>query len=87
MQAIYPHPTALVAMVTTSETPKRFDEHGQRVTDCCGSYSTFMDDGRDYRLCCKRCYQPVSTGEGDGTEFAPGVTPEAYYKAAFAEGA
>lgn len=65
---------------------KRYDEHGQRVTDCCGTYSTYMDDGsgEDMVLCCKRCYQEVGFGEGDGEEFRPGVEPSDYYAAMFA---
>jgi hypothetical protein len=73
---------------------KRYDAHGQRVTDCCGTYSTYMDimppldhagPGEDMVLCCKRCYREVGIGQGDGCEFKPGVTADDYYKAAFAK--
>ena len=36
-------------------------------------------------LCCKKCYNEVSIGQGDGTEFKPGVTAEEYYDKVFAE--
>lgn len=36
-----------------------------RVTDCCGAHSTFHDT----TLCCKACWEEVSFGEGDGTEY------------------
>jgi hypothetical protein len=69
-----------------ANTAKRYDEHGQRVTDCCGSYSTYMEVNSrgDQALCCKACYHEVTVGQGDGNEFAPGVTADEYYKAAFA---
>ena len=41
---------------------------GQRLTSCCGAYSTFVEG----TLCCKKCYHEVPTGEGDGTEYADG---------------
>lgn len=60
---------------------KRYDANGQRVTDCCGSYSTYMESGaEDMVLCCKKCYREVSVGQGDGVEFAPGVTEADYVK-------
>lgn len=48
---------------------KRYDEHGCRLTDCCGCYSTYMDagDGSEM-LCCKMCHWEVGLGEGDGSE-------------------
>jgi len=42
-----------------------YDTHGQRLTNCCGCYSTYCDED----LCCKRCYGTVSDGQGDGTEY------------------
>ena len=60
---------------------KRYDDGGQRVTSCCGCYSTYGDDGV---LCCKRCYNEVDFGEGDGSEFFPGVDEDIYYKNVFA---
>jgi hypothetical protein len=41
-----------------------------RLTDCCSSWSTWMDDGTGTEvLSCKKCYEEVETGEGDGNEF------------------
>ena len=37
---------------------------GGRMTDCCESFST-IDDGPLY---CKKCYEEVEWGEGDGSE-------------------
>jgi len=52
-----------------TRTP-RYDENGQRLTDCCGAFSTFMDDGEgDETLCCKKCYCEVPDGQGDGTAY------------------
>ena len=48
--------------------PKKYDEHGCRLTDCCGTYSTYMDDEHDVVLCCKKCYEQVPLGQGDGSE-------------------
>jgi len=45
--------------------PKRYDENGMRLTDCCGAHSTFCDD----YLVCKKCFGEVSFGEGDGSEY------------------
>lgn len=48
---------------------KQYDDKGVRLTDCCGCYSTFMDDGEgNYDLCCKKCYGLVPVGQGDGAE-------------------
>lgn len=64
---------------------KHYDEGGQRVTNCCGCYSTYMDAGDGSQiLCCKSCYNEVDFGEGDGSEFTPGVDPDLYYKNMFA---
>ena len=49
---------------------KRYDEHGMRLTNCCGAHSTYMDDGIGGEvLCCKACYHEVEVGQGDGNEF------------------
>ena len=45
--------------------PKKYDEHGCRLTDCCGTYSTYMDGDV---LSCKQCYQQVPIGQGEGSE-------------------
>ena len=50
---------------------KRYDETGQRLTDCCEAYSTYMDGEL---LCCKKCYREVELGQGDGSEYRP-MTP------------
>lgn len=62
---------------------KKYDKGGQRVTSCCGCYSTYCDvtgDPEDQILCCKSCYREVEFGEGDGSEFRAGVNPDLYYK-------
>lgn len=60
---------------------KRYDNGGQRVTSCCGCYSTYMDAGDGTQiLCCKSCYEEVEFGEGDGSEFADGIDQDLYYK-------
>tara|TARA_R110002020_G_scaffold111964_2_gene258121 strand:- start:671 stop:871 length:201 start_codon:yes stop_codon:yes gene_type:complete len=62
------------------KTP-RYDDLGQRVTDCCGTYSTYFDA----TLVCKKCYHAVPIGQGDGNEFKEGVTADAYFAAAFSQ--
>jgi len=64
---------------------KIFDVNGQRLTSCCASYSTYCEDGTGGAdvLCCKSCYHEVTVGEGDGNEFADGVTFEDWAKATF----
>ncbi len=59
---------------------KKYDKGGQRVTSCCGCYSTYCDEV----LCCKSCYAEVEFGEGDGSEFRAAVDPDLYYKNLFA---
>lgn len=44
---------------------KRYADDGCRLTDCCGAYSTFFDG----ELACKKCYEDVEFGEGDGSEY------------------
>ena len=46
---------------------KRYNEDGMRLTDCCGAVSTHDENGELY---CKACYNVVSPGEGDGSEYA-----------------
>jgi len=67
------------AKPTTKTQAPRYDEGGQRVTTCCGCYSTYSDAD----LVCRNCYNVVPEGEGDGMEFAPGVDEETYYEWAF----
>lgn len=45
-------------------------DDGQRLTDCCGTYSTYCEE----TLCCKACYHEVDVGQGDGSEH---ITPRA----------
>ena len=54
----------------------RYDAGGQRVTSCCGAYSTYSGA----ELVCKVCFYEVPAGEGDGTEFREGVTADSYYQ-------
>ena len=60
-----------------TQQPARYDEGGQRLTTCCGCYSTYYDAD----LVCKSCYHIVPHGEGDGTEFREGVTVDSYWEA------
>jgi len=63
----------------------RYDEGGQRVTDCCGAYSTYFVASDDSEvLCCKKCWEEVAVGQGDGNEFREGVDADSYFAAAFA---
>ena len=50
---------------TDKKTEKKYDENGSRLTDCCGSYSTYDCEGN---LECKSCFGRVAIGEGDGSE-------------------
>lgn len=36
-----------------------------KLTKCCKAYSTYYDE----TLICKKCYNEVEVGEGDGTEY------------------
>jgi hypothetical protein len=56
---------------------KRYNDKGERMTDCCGAASTYsmatvMVGGdlydADHILSCKKCFREVSQGEGDGRE-------------------
>jgi hypothetical protein len=56
-------------LVVDAETGWRYrsdDPERTRVTDCCGGWSTYMED----ILCCKTCYEPVGVGQGDGSDHA-----------------
>ena len=54
---------------------KRFSEEydNVRLTDCCGAFSTYNEFGELY---CKSCFNGVSAGEGDGTEYKGNVHKE-----------
>jgi len=45
---------------------KQYDEDDMRLTDCCGSHSTYDENGTLY---CKTCYAEVEIGQGDGAEY------------------
>lgn len=45
---------------------KIYDEDGMRLTDCCGCLSTYDATGTLY---CKKCFEGVEVGEGDGEEY------------------
>ena len=46
---------------------KIYNEDGMRLTDCCGCLSTYsLDTGTLY---CKKCFEDVEVGEGDGEEY------------------
>jgi len=51
---------------------KKYDERGVRLTDCCGSWSQYDENGQ---LHCKKCFHDVLPGEGDGNETREGPRP------------
>jgi len=67
------HPTNKIFVVDISNgliwehklITKKYNAEGERMTDCCGTYSSYYD----IDLCCKKCKFYVGIGEGDGTEF------------------
>ena len=70
---------------------KKYDEFGQRMTDCCGAFATFGGDVTiqnldSVQLTCTSCGQPVRQGEGDQTEVLPGVTREEWLAALILSG-
>jgi hypothetical protein len=48
---------------------RKYSSEGHRLTDCCGAYSTYSQDGEYELLCCKVCWREVPDGQGDGTEY------------------
>lgn len=54
----------IITMLTGGVLKVYNSEDRCRLTDCCHAYSTFVD----VDLVCKNCYEPVSFGEGDGSE-------------------
>jgi len=59
----------------------KYDPYGQRMTDCCGGFSTYgpdvnLDNLDSVPLKCAVCGRLTTKGEGDQTEFEDGVTPE-----------
>ena len=58
---------------TKQNVGPRYDEDGVRLTDCCGTYSTYLEDGDGIpALSCKKCYHEVPYGQGDGSEVRGG---------------
>jgi acetyl-CoA carboxylase beta subunit len=54
---------------------KIFDSDGMRLTDCCGCHSNFYhDEVEGPQLVCKKCYELVEIGEGDGEEYEEALT-------------
>ena len=43
----------------------KYAPDGMRLTNCCGTSSTYHDE----ILCCRRCYAEVAPGQGDGNEY------------------
>ena len=52
-----------------------------RLTDCCGAYSTYVEG----ILSCKKCYHEVPQGQGDGTETIKGPRPSIRYRYRFTD--
>lgn len=50
----------------------KYAKDGQRLTDCCGAYSTYCEG----MLCCKKCYYEVPLGQGDGSEYKDNKEPD-----------
>lgn len=64
-----------------SMAKKQYDKDGQRLTDCCGCYSTYMCGANPNacdELSCKKCYRRVPHGQGDGSEYRDEVTSIQY---------
>lgn len=51
-----------------SDSLKIFDAEGIRLTDCCGCYSSYYCGDEIPVLVCKKCYEEVPIGQGDGNE-------------------
>jgi ribosomal protein S14 len=58
-------------MTKRDKSTKRYNEEGMRMTDCCGSMSSYYDA----MLCCKTCFREVDAGQGDGAEYVSGPRP------------
>ena len=51
------------------ENVTKYHESGVRLTDCCGAFSTYhLDEMGHEFLCCKKCWNEVPVGLGDGLE-------------------
>ena len=44
---------------------KKHEHYLQVLTSCCGTYSTYSEG----ELVCRRCWQTVEFGEGDGSRY------------------
>lgn len=69
------HKDRIMSRNSTSRPRPIYNAQGMRLTDCCSSLSTYVDE----TLCCKKCYEEVPIGQGDGNEYigvAPSPTPQ-----------
>jgi hypothetical protein len=65
-------------------TDPRYDAAGQRMTDCCAGFATYgpnvtLANLDTVPLKCAECGRLTTPGEGDGTEYRPGVTAATWY--------
>jgi len=58
---------ASASRTTKKKGPPYYAPDGTRLTDCCGTRSTYSEDA----LCCKKCWEEVPSGQGDGSEMRP----------------
>ena len=62
---------------------KRYNAAGQRMTDCCAAFATYgevtLANLDTVRLKCAECGRLTTAGEGDGTEYHPGVTAKTWF--------
>ena len=53
----------------SNDNVRKYHESGVRLTDCCGAFSTYHIDEIGHEiLCCKKCWNEVPVGQGDGLE-------------------
>lgn len=53
----------------------KYNQEGIRLTDCCGAMSTYSEEFvGEFVLCCKKCWEKVPIGQGDGNEKLSEVT-------------
>ena len=62
---------------------KKYDDHGQRMTDCCGVLATYGTDVEALPFlegfACGACGRLTTKGEGDSTEFRDGITYDIWF--------